>query len=168
MSEGNRMSGEYRYLTDEELEALIAGVEDHGMLAPPAYLKELIMEEAAGDVNIVRKNRIDRKRARKLLMVYRAKVIGAAAAAIFCLMMVPMEMDGGRLEDGTRHREKVIEEDMVRYQEESERMQSELELREGGFGSFMESMIGKEKAGMAASVWNGMTGLFGREERDYE
>ncbi len=39
------MKEEYSYLNDEELEALIAGVEKNGMIAPPVYLKELIMEE---------------------------------------------------------------------------------------------------------------------------
>ena len=41
------MKEEYSYLNDEELEALIAGVEKNGMIAPPVYLKELIMERAA-------------------------------------------------------------------------------------------------------------------------
>ncbi len=41
MREEGRGNGTYRYLTDDELEALIAEVEDHGMLAPPAYLKDL-------------------------------------------------------------------------------------------------------------------------------
>ena len=41
------MKEEYGYLNDEELEALIAGVEKNGMIAPPVYLKELIMERAA-------------------------------------------------------------------------------------------------------------------------
>ncbi len=36
----------YKYFDDEELEALIEEVERSGMIAPPVYLKELIMEEA--------------------------------------------------------------------------------------------------------------------------
>lgn len=167
MSEGNRMDGEYRYMTDKELEALIAGVEDHGMLAPPVYLKELIMKEAKG-LAAVRKKGIDKKTARRVLMVYRAKVIGAAAAAIFCLVMVPMEIDGGKPDGSSQWRQKVIEEDMKYYQEESERLRNEMEIRKGGFGGFMENLLGEETAGKAVSIWNGMTGLFGWEERDYE
>lgn len=33
------------YMDDRELEALIAEVENSGMIAPPVYLKELIMKE---------------------------------------------------------------------------------------------------------------------------
>ncbi len=33
------------YIDDRELEALIAEVENSGMIAPPVYLKELIMKE---------------------------------------------------------------------------------------------------------------------------
>ena len=36
----------YKYFDDEELEALMEEVERSGMIAPPVYLKELIMEEA--------------------------------------------------------------------------------------------------------------------------
>ena len=210
MKDGYGMGGDFRYMTEEELEALIAEVEDHGMLAPPVYLKELIMEEAArvtgkGEAadsgkSIVKGIRegavmdisesaagsrkesapkeagiswgsrkgVDRKTAKRILMVYRAKVIGAAAAAIFCLMVVPLEMDGGRAKDSDRWREKVIEEDMERYQEESDRVRKEPEMEKGGMGSFMETIFGKRRAGEMASLWEGMTGWFRMEERNYE
>lgn len=184
MREEDRVSGRYRYLTDEELEALIAEVEDHEMLAPPVYLKELIMEEAVksesaaepanpvqsvSSAGPVKRTGIDRKTANIQLMVYSLKIIGAAAAAIFCLTMVPMEM-GGSMEDmGNRRMEEAIEEDVAHYREESRRILAEpMEKNEGerGFGSFLGNMFGTGKdngtegGATISSIWKDVTGWF--------
>lgn len=168
MSEEYRGNGRYQYMTEEALEALIAGVEDHGMLNPPVYLKELIMEEVEKSIKPAGKNGIDRKTARRQLMVYSMKIIGAAAAAIFCLTMVPMDIGGRMAEAEERRMEKVIEEDVARYREESERILNEPVVREEGFEGLWQNMFGKEETGAAASIWKGMTGWFEMEERDYE
>ena len=187
MRDEERVSGRYRYLTDGELEALIAEVEDHEMLAPPVYLKELVMEEAvksesaAEPVNPVRsvepagpvkRSGIDRKTAKIQLMVYSLKIIGAAAAAIFCLTMVPMEMSGSMEDMGNRRMEEAIEQDVAHYREESRRILAEpVEKDEGerGFGSFLGNMfgigkengIGTEGGETISSIWKDVTGWFG-------
>lgn len=168
MSEEYRMGRERRYMTDEELEALIAEVEDHEMLAPPAYLKELIMEEAENFIKSTRKKRIDKKTAKIQFIIYSAKIIGAAAVALFCLTMVPLDLGGKMPEAGNQWRERIIEEDMECYQKESERMRNELEEGANGFDGFWKKVLGEEKMGTAAAIWNGMSGWFGMEERDYE
>ncbi len=166
---GNKM---YQYLTEQELEALIAEVEDHEMLAPPVYLKELIMEEAvksAKPVNTAKSitgNRIDRKTANIQFMVYSLKIIGAAAAAIFCLTMVPMDMGGGMEKIENQRMEEAIEKDVAHYREESERILSEpVMLNEGerGFRSILGNVSGSGigSDGTLSSIWNRVTGWFG-------
>ncbi len=151
--------GDFRYMTEDELEALIAEVETHGMLAPPAYLKDLIMEEAGKCVKPAGKKGISRKRARIQFMIYSAKIIGAAAVAIFCLTMVPMDPDRG-METENQRLEKMMEEDMAYYQKESERIRNDLAGTDRGFRSLLENMLGEETVGTAASVWNDIVGWF--------
>ncbi len=150
---------DFRYMTEDELEALIAEVETHGMLAPPAYLKDLIMEEAGKCVKLAGKKGISRKRARIQFMIYSAKIIGAAAVAIFCLTMVPMDPDRG-METENQRLEKMMEEDMAYYQKESERIRNDLAGTDRGFRSLLENMLGEETVGTAASVWNDIVGWF--------
>ncbi len=167
MREEGRGNGLYRYLTDDELEALVAEVADHGMLAPPTYLKDLIMEEAAKPAMPAgngRKKKIDRKTAKIQLAVYSLKIAGAAAAALFCLTMVPVDMGGNTGDAGNRRMEKEIEEDMVRYREESERILTEPVVQEDGIGSFFGNVLGIFGNGReedASSLWNGITEWFG-------
>ena len=178
MREEERGDKMYQYLTEQELEALIAEVEDHEMLAPPVYLKELIMEEAVKSAKpvdtakFITKNRIDRKTADIQFMVYSLKIIGAAAAAIFCLTMVPMDMGGRPEEMGNRRMEEAIEEDVAHYREESQRILSEPMMQnegERGFRSFFGNMFGngtgKEseegRDETLSSIWNNVTGWFG-------
>lgn len=150
---------DFRYMTEDELEALIAEVEAHGMLTPPAYLKGLIMEEAGKSVKPIGKKGISRKKAQMQFMIYSAKIIGAAAVAIFCLTMVPMDSDRG-METENRRREKIMEEDMAYYQKESERIRNDLAGTDGGFRSLLENVLGEETVGTAASVWNDIIGWF--------
>ena len=51
----------YKYFDDEELEALIEEVERSGMIAPPVYLKELIMGTACGKTKWNRRGRLARE-----------------------------------------------------------------------------------------------------------
>ena len=170
MREEGRGNGTYRYLTDDELEALIAEVEDHGMLAPPAYLKDLIMEEAAKPVKSaapagnIRKKKIDQKAAKIQLAVYSLKIVGAAAAAIYCLTMVPMDVGRNTGDAGNRKMEKEIEEDVARYREESERILKEPVVQEDSIGSFFGNvfgMLGNGREEDASSLWTGITEWFG-------
>lgn len=172
MRKEERGSGTYQYLTEQELEALIAEVEDYEMLAPPVYLKELIMEEAvksAEPVNSVTKKGIDRRTANIQFMIYSLKIIGAAAAAIFCLTMVPMDMGGNAEKMENQRMEEAIEKDVAHYREESERILSEPMLSEGEhdlrsiLGNVLESGIGNKdgRDETLSSIWNNVTGWFG-------
>lgn len=165
------MSEKYRYMTEEGLEALIGEVEEQGMLAPPVYLKEQIMEEVKKSVKPVKKTVMDRKRAKIQLMVYSIKIVGAAAAAIFCLTMIPMDIGGGMEEMGNRRMEEAVEEDVEHYRKESERILNEPVVRDRGPGKdegFLEQALGKGSIGTVSSIWRGMTGWFGMEERNYD
>ena len=92
------------------------------------------------------------------------KIAGAAAAALFCLTMVPVDMGGNTGDAGNRRMEKEIEEDMARYREESERILTEPVVQEDGIGSFFGNVLGIFGNGReedASSLWNGITEWFG-------
>lgn len=122
------MTKEYRYLSDEELEAMIAGVEEREMIASPVYLKKLIMDEALKQVSEAPKVQIVSYKERKAaanrqLIFYSAKIISAAAVAVFCLLAVPMNLSGGHIpyEAGNRI-ERQVEKDMEWYRQEAEQV----------------------------------------------
>lgn len=131
------MTDKYRYLSDEELEAMIAGVEEKELIAPPVYLKDMIMTRARESVSAMQDKsgepavvpykaktliRSEKKAAvNRQLILYSIKIISAAAVAVFCLAAVPMNLSGGYtpLKDKDRI-ERLIDKDMERYKQEEE------------------------------------------------
>lgn len=157
-------------MNEKELEALIAEVEENGMIAPPVYLKDRIMEEVHKSESAVR-----RRRAAKIeFLVYSAKIIGAAAAAIFCLTTVPMDINGEMvlLTNENNRLEEKIERDVEQYRLENERIWSEPVYEETDFGDLWkqqsEDGVADEFSGKISSFWNGITVWLGMEERNYE
>ena len=67
------------YLTDEELQKLIASVESSDLLSAPGYLKDAIIQKAAPK----------RPRRQHELLLFSAKIITAAAASIALLFTMP-------------------------------------------------------------------------------
>ena len=167
----------YDYLNDEELEALIAEVERNGMIAPPIYLKELIMKEAEpgemplekgwktehtdgaflqgrkSDDSIRKAGKGDiGQAAKRQFRIYSFKIAAAAAAAVISLIAVPMDfpMEGTAKDN---HIERQIEKDIERYQEAKREALEEEEGKGGGPGGRF-----------GAGIWNGLTNWLGMEE----
>ena len=69
------------YLTDEELEKLIADVEMHGMLECPSYMRQEVLE----------KTRVSLKKRKQQLLIYSFKVWAATAAALVLLFILPAQ-----------------------------------------------------------------------------
>ena len=67
------------YLTDDELDRLIADVECQGLLQSPSYLRNEVL---AGTENSLQKRKLQ-------FYIYSVKVCAAAAAAIFVLFTIP-------------------------------------------------------------------------------
>ncbi|MGN0483104.1 MAG: hypothetical protein ACI4HI_06100 [Lachnospiraceae bacterium] len=87
---------ELSYLSDEELQNLIADVEAHHMLQAPSYLKAEILTQAQQmkekQLPAVEQNRKPvqlRQKRKQQLFFYRLKVSAAAAAAILLLFCLP-------------------------------------------------------------------------------
>lgn len=109
---------EYGYPDDRELEELIADVERSGMIVPPPYMKELILGELRKEAEVSNKER----RAKIQFLVYSTKIVAAAAAAVFCLTIVPADMGGGMTVAANQRMEKRIEKDVERYRQEKEQL----------------------------------------------
>ncbi len=189
------MKEEYGYLNDEELEALIADVEKSGMIAPPVYLKELIMERAAQEqdtfeeglpkelipktaentqkaecvlstessIRAIEVRKEEARRAKRRFRIYSFKIAAAAAVAVFCLTVVPIDIAGERAPEGNPM-EKRIEEDIERYQREKERALADVESGSAGLKSFLDGKLGFGFPEGTDRIWNGLTNWFGMEE----
>ncbi len=188
------MKEEYSYLNDEELEALIAGVEKNGMIAPPVYLKELIMERAAqqdtfeeglpkewipktaenkqkaecglsteSSIRAIEVRKEEARRAKRRFRIYSFKIAAAAAVAVFCLTVVPIDIAGERAPEGNPMEER-IEEDIERYQREKERALADVESGSAGLKSFLDGKLGFNFPEGTDRIWNGLTNWFGMEE----
>ena len=137
------MKEEYGYLNDEELEALIMEVENNGMIAPPVYLKEQILNEIAKD-GLKEKSgkgsaKMSMEKARVQLWIYSAKIMAAAAAAVFGLTIIPVDT-GQAMELPENNRiERKIEKDMERYKQESEEILNESVYEEHGLADFIKN-----------------------------
>lgn len=83
---------EEKYLSDKELEELIAGVEASGMHQAPFYLRSEIMEK------IERQEKKKKAFVRRELLFYSLKIGIAAAAALMFLTFIPAEDWKNRLE----------------------------------------------------------------------
>ncbi|MCM1262932.1 MAG: hypothetical protein NC313_09435 [Butyrivibrio sp.] len=97
-----RKSDSTAYLSDEELQKLIADTESEPLLRPPKGFRDEILE------------RIDRKRQYKKnmqLFSYSVKVIAATAAAVAVLLFVP---DNIEPEKTAQDREKYLSEQQER------------------------------------------------------
>ncbi len=157
----------YNDLDDKELEALIADVEKNGMIAPPVYLKELIMKAAAeeeqaakgtgrsmavGNRDIVIQNKEYMLRKAKIqFLAYSFKIAAAAAVAVFCLTAIPMDIAGGALEKGD-YMEERIERDIERYQQEKEKALADEEG--GGLESFLGRWLKSRSDIDVDGIWN--------------
>lgn len=207
------MKEEYGYPNDEELEAMIAEVEQKAMIAPPVYLKDQIMDEirkAAEPAAIVtyphetgiikktenkkrviisQKERERReKKARVQFMLYSAKIIAAAAAAVMCLAVVPMDAGRAMVISPDDSLETRISKDVEKYKEEQQRIEKELEEEiQNGQGSIsgenkdnknqngggdkgakkrelIKDKLEIEKSGNVSQIINSISTLFGTEE----
>lgn len=124
------MNGEYGYPKDDELEQLIAAVERNGMLTAPVYLKQEILTQAKafqtgpseapsikvlldGNASVPRTGN-PKASARIKLFIYGAKMIAAAAAAVFVLLTMPVGWNRNAVLPDYSERERQIEEDMAR------------------------------------------------------
>lgn len=134
------MSETYKYLNDEELETLIAEVEQNSMIAPPAYLKDEIFskirkEEAEktaprADVpnHVNEKTVMELQRKAKLqFIIYSTKIIAAAAAAVICLTVVPLDTARPMMVTAEDSIEQRISKDVEQYKEEQLRIEKEME-----------------------------------------
>lgn len=71
------------YLTDDELEKLIADVETHGMLTAPSYLRD----------EVLKKTEVPLYKKKLQFYAYSFKVCAAAAAAIVLMFSIPMDRE---------------------------------------------------------------------------
>lgn len=179
------IDGKYDYFDDEELEALIEEVERSGMIAPPVYLKELIMEgashvedslEGSGEethekgphvgIALERRQEVScgrtgrresiRETAKRQFLMYSFKIVAAAAVAVISLTVVPMEFAGERMAEDN-HIERQIEKDAERYQEAKRDALKQEEDGESGLWSLMGGRLGDR-------IWNGLNDWLGMEE----
>lgn len=137
------MREEYRYLSDEELEALIMEVENNGMIAPPVYLKEQIRDEIGKD-RLKEKGskecaKMSRQKAQVQLWIYSAKIMAAAAAAVFGLTIIPMDAGQTMERPENSRMERQIEKDVERYKKESEEILNGSVYKENGLEDFIKN-----------------------------
>lgn len=113
------MKEEYRYLSEEELDSLIADVEKDGMVKAPVYLKQEILKKAVSDGKGKALSSEKKTAARIQLFVYSAKIIAAAAAAVYCLILMPTSLNRSTVSPEHSIREQRIERDMAEYEKEN-------------------------------------------------
>lgn len=171
------MKNEKGYMSDEELEALIAEVENGGMIAPPVYLKELIMEEVnrrpdeTGQRQDLSREELIRA-AKRRFFSDSFKIVAAAAVAVFCLTEIPVDLNGGGMVESSRM-ERRIEEDTERYHEEKQRALAGEDGVGNELGKFLENRLGwefpgeKSRAG-TGGLFGGFSNWFGMEEKEDE
>lgn len=116
------MKEEYGYLSEEELNDLIAEVESGGLVASPVYLKDHIMDAVRGS-QVISLDAEKRKRAAKLQFIaYSLKICTAAAVAVFCLTVVPMDFSTGSALADRNKVERRIDENMERHEERNKKL----------------------------------------------
>jgi len=116
------MKEEQGYLSEEELNDLIAEVEGSGGVAPPVYLKDCIMDAARG-IKVISIDAEKRKRAAKLQFItYSLKIFTAAAVAVFCLTVVPLDLTTGYAPADRSRVERRIDENMERHEERNKKL----------------------------------------------
>lgn len=121
---------QYQYMSDEELNKLIQDVEFTGMLSPPSYLKDQIMEKVISEkkeektlITTVDYNK--KRNKQKQLFLYSMKVAAAAIAALYFLMTVPMDMAQNATPRYEDRMEERIREDMKEYEAENQKLLEE-------------------------------------------
>ncbi|WP_029233217.1 hypothetical protein [Butyrivibrio sp. VCB2006] len=112
------MSKDYEYLSDKELESLIASVEAEGPIKAPEDFEDTVMSNIV-DIEKLRKLKAvkgSRPDNRNVLdySIYCLKVFGSIAAAILIMVMVPFVKDG----ENPPNREEVLAETYVAPREE--------------------------------------------------
>lgn len=148
-------------MNEKELEALIAEVEEKGMIASPVYLKDLIMEQVHRNETA----RHRRKAAKIEFLTYSLKIAGAAAAAIFCLTQVPMnagEEIPVRISENS-HLEKKIERAVEQYRLENQRVCEEALSKGQQSDDADKGRIFPYKADI---LWKEIIGWLGMEKRE--
>lgn len=117
---------EKEYLSDEELEKMIAEIEAQPLMHPPADFKNEI-------VHTIRKKRKHRKDMQ--LFLYSLKVTAASAAAILILISVPQTIYS---------REEALQRSMekqVRREENTNKVNEYLETLNNRFNQFMKMEV---------------------------
>lgn len=79
------------YLSDEELEAMIQEVEQYGMMEAPVQMKEKLLQVLQQEETIQRPQMSEWHKKRSML-IYSMKVSLTAAAAILCVIFMPLQM----------------------------------------------------------------------------
>ncbi len=106
------MNDHKQYMSDEELNQLIQDVELTAMLSPPSYLKDQIMEKVTSK----------RRYKQKQLFLYSMKVAAAAVAALYFLMIMPIDMSQNMAPVYEDRMEEQIRKDMKEYEEENKKL----------------------------------------------
>lgn len=172
------MNDEYRYLNDEEMEALIAEVEKEAMIAPPVYLRDQIMDGIRADAGKNDNDMLERrKKARVQFLVYSAKIIAAAAAAL-CLTVIPMDTGRTMVFSSEKVLEERISKDVEKYKEEQQRIEeaivkeirdeqkreSNKDINTSEGGKFIRGQRGFGHSDNVSKIMNSISNLFGTEE----
>lgn len=160
------MSEKMQYLSDKELDALIAEVEAGGMIAPPIYLKSQIMGNISSEVSIeIPESSMKKRRINRQLTLYSLKIAAAAAVAVFSLTAMPMSFLAGAKAPEQDRLEEKIEKDMKLYEEENKKMSEEKETAK--WRQMLDNQLGDKSQGIYQLV-DGVSDLFRMEDEYYD
>lgn len=122
------MNDKYQYMSDEELLEFIEDVEYQGMLSSPTYLKDQIMNQVICEnetIPLATPYEVRGKQNNhRQLLLYSMKVAIAAIAALYFLMIIPMDMTYSPAPYEDRMEER-IRKDMEEYEAENEKLLEE-------------------------------------------
>ena len=109
------------YPTDEELELLISQLEEQKLYAPK-HMKEQILSQAFPKQTVEIFPQTGRSSHRAQNFAYRIKIIAGMAAALFMLMIIPMQNEEQRDWDGpdSGSREQKMEQELEREKQTQE------------------------------------------------
>lgn len=75
-----------QYLSDNELEAMMEDVETHGLIEAPEHMKDNILQMLRQEENVMSEGY-----KKKSMLIYSIKVSLTAAAAILCIIFMPLQ-----------------------------------------------------------------------------
>lgn len=121
------MNDKEQYMSDEELNQFIQDVELTAMLSPPSYMKDQIMEKVTSEKVVAKtllttKDYNKRRNKQKQLFLYSMKVAVAAIAALYFLMIMPIDMSQNMVPTYEDRMEEQIRKDMKEYEDENEKL----------------------------------------------